>query len=41
MLIHAEDQARIGLLMLRRGEWDGRRVLPEGWIDEIVAALRA
>jgi CubicO group peptidase (beta-lactamase class C family) len=34
MLIHAEDQARIGLLMLRRGEWDGRRILPESWIDE-------
>jgi CubicO group peptidase (beta-lactamase class C family) len=37
MLIHAEDQARIGLLMLRRGEWAGRRVLPERWID---ASLR-
>ena len=32
MLIHAEDQARIGLLMLRRGEWNGRRILPESWI---------
>ncbi len=34
VLIHAEDQARIGLLMLRRGEWDGRRILPEHWIDQ-------
>ncbi len=34
MLIHAEDQARIGLLMLRRGEWRGRRILPESWIEE-------
>lgn len=34
VLIHAEDQARIGLLMLRRGEWGGRRVLPESWIEE-------
>jgi CubicO group peptidase (beta-lactamase class C family) len=33
VLIHAEDQARIGLLMLRRGEWAGRRILPESWID--------
>jgi len=35
--IHAEDQARIGELMLRRGAWQGRRLLPEGWID---ASLR-
>lgn len=34
--IHAEDQARIGLLMLRRGIWEGRRILPESWIDESV-----
>ena len=34
MLIHAEDQARIGLLMLQRGEWGGRRILPESWIAE-------
>jgi CubicO group peptidase (beta-lactamase class C family) len=34
MLIHAEDQARLGLLMLRRGEWNGTRVLPESWIEE-------
>ena len=32
--IHAEDQARIGLLMLRRGVWEGRQLLPESWIDE-------
>lgn len=32
--IHAEDQARIGLLMLQRGEWQGKRILPESWIDE-------
>ncbi|MDQ2801853.1 MAG: serine hydrolase [Pseudomonadota bacterium] len=31
---HAEDQARIGLLMLQRGAWDGRRVLPEAWITQ-------
>jgi len=34
MRIHAEDQARIGLLMLRRGDWNGRQILPAGWIDE-------
>jgi CubicO group peptidase (beta-lactamase class C family) len=34
--IHAEDQARIGMLMLRRGVWEGRRLLPEQWIAESV-----
>ena len=32
--IHAEDQARIGLLMLNRGMWNEQRVLPEAWIAE-------
>ena len=31
--IHAEDQARIGQLMLQRGVWQGRRLLPDHWID--------
>ena len=34
VLIHAEDQARIGTLMLRRGEWAGKRILPESWVEE-------
>jgi CubicO group peptidase (beta-lactamase class C family) len=29
----ARDWARFGLLMLRGGTWDGRQVLPPGWVD--------
>lgn len=32
--IHAEDQARIGLLVLNRGRWEGRQIVPEPWIAE-------
>ena len=32
VFIHARDQARIGLLLLRGGVWGGRRILSEDWI---------
>jgi CubicO group peptidase (beta-lactamase class C family) len=32
VFIHAQDQARIGLLLLRGGVWQGRRILSEDWI---------
>ena len=34
VFIHAEDQARIGLLALQGGVWNGQRLLPEGWIAQ-------
>jgi CubicO group peptidase (beta-lactamase class C family) len=33
IFIHAEDQARIGLLMLAQGRWARHRVLSKDWID--------
>jgi CubicO group peptidase (beta-lactamase class C family) len=35
VFIHARDQARIGLLMLRGGEWNGRRILSREWIERM------
>jgi CubicO group peptidase (beta-lactamase class C family) len=29
-----EDIARFGLLYLRRGEWEGRQLVPARWVDE-------
>jgi CubicO group peptidase (beta-lactamase class C family) len=36
VFIHARDQARIGLMLLRRGIWSGRRILSEAWIEKML-----
>jgi CubicO group peptidase (beta-lactamase class C family) len=36
MFISARDHARLGLLMVRRGQWNGRQLLPESWIDQML-----
>lgn len=33
LFLEAEDLARIGYLHLRGGVWEGRRILPEGWVE--------
>jgi CubicO group peptidase (beta-lactamase class C family) len=33
LLATPQDFARFGLLYLRGGNWDGRRVVPERWVD--------
>jgi CubicO group peptidase (beta-lactamase class C family) len=34
MNFSTRDMARLGLLALRRGNWNGRQVVPADWIDE-------
>jgi len=34
----ARDMARFGLLYQRKGNWNGRQIIPEGWIDESTKA---
>jgi len=36
--ITTEDLATFGQLLLQRGEWNGRQLVPAGWIDEATAA---
>jgi len=36
VFIHARDQARIGLMLLRRGIWGRHRILSEAWIERML-----
>jgi CubicO group peptidase (beta-lactamase class C family) len=36
VFISARDQARIGLMLLRRGMWGARRILSEAWIERML-----
>ena len=37
--LSTRDMARLGLLMLRGGEWGGRRILPAGWSEHITTLV--
>lgn len=39
MWISTRDMARIGLLMLREGEWNGRQVISRDWARRIVSVV--
>ncbi|HUR00367.1 MAG TPA: serine hydrolase, partial [Gemmatimonadaceae bacterium] len=39
MWLSTRDMARIGLLMLRQGNWNGRQLVPRGWVRESTSAL--
>lgn len=36
LMLPAESFIRLGILMARDGVWEGKRILPEGWVKETV-----
>ena len=39
MSLSTRDMARIGLLMLRGGQWKGQQILPKGWSERITTLV--
>jgi len=39
LFLKPRDMARLGYLVLRRGRWDGRQVVPEEWIDRMTEPM--
>jgi len=39
MHLSTRDMARVGLLMLRNGNWNGRQIVPSTWVRESTTAL--
>ena len=40
LFMQARDHARLGLLMLRRGRWGDRQLVPESWIAQSLAPTK-
>lgn len=38
LYLDAESLAKIGQLYLQDGVWEGERILPEGWLEEVIQA---
>jgi CubicO group peptidase (beta-lactamase class C family) len=41
MFISTRDHARFGLLFARRGNWEGKQLFPEDWIDRMTTPAEA
>ena len=39
LYLSAEDLAKVGYLYLRRGMWEGKRILPEGFVERATSPL--
>ena len=39
MWLSTRDMARIGYLMLRKGEWSGKQLIPKSWIEKITSMV--